>query len=989
MFERFTDRARRVVVLAQEEARMLNHNYIGTEHILLGLIHEGEGVAAKALESLGISLDAVRQQVEEIIGQGEPPPMEGHIPFTPRAKKVLELSLREALQLGHNYIGTEHILLGLIREGDGVGAQVLVKLGADLNRVRQQVIQLLHGYQGKESASADTDAESAPSTSLVLDQFGENLTAVAQKGEFESSGEDPVIGREKEIERVMEVLCKRANYNAVLVGEHGVGKSAVAKGLARKIAKGNVPDTLKDKQLYAFHLGALMGKPGARENFEEELKKVLEEIEIRRDIILFVDELNALVEAPISEGVMGPASILKLIVASSVPIVLKTTPDECYKHVEQDNVLRFSFQQIPVAEPTISHTIEILKELRDRYEAHHRVSITDGALVAAAQLADWYLGDRFLPVKAIDLIDEAGSRMRIRRMMAPPDLREYDEKIAQVRREKESFIDSQDFEKAAAFRDTEKQLLANKAAREKEWQAGDMDLVAEVNEELIGLIAETVSRLSGVPLRRILERHAEYNPYAEFKPDAEPQKGRDVGPVQLLNDQPAADADRNEGDRDKLDSASTADGIASILTASRTSSPFVLAVDGGWGIGKSTLLRQIEARLRNQEKDIVCVPFNAWTAQGGNALEGLIKSVLGKLDPNVLRRSMRHLAQQRGVISIIRIIIGIAARFLGISRLVDQMWNDLAVDPKARNEMRDIIAGMLSEWIKQSGQPGRVLVVFIDDLDRCTDEVVLQVCEAVKLYLDAPGLIFVIACDMSVIARDVAESARGGIGEGRAYLEKIIQVAYKVPRPTEANIRKLIDDYGKRSGVSNLIDDLMKEILIEDADRNPRKIKRVINSFALEYKLNPAWRKWPLDSWLLVTSILLQYVYTPFYDFLVSDDSSDDPIGDFLDYVNIRRLAPTPPPSHHPWWAVVHRAFWEHGITPPDRSPGTGDKLMRDVERLEAAFPKEFPALARNNAFVTLMRSIGNKETRCALRAQLINRLLAAEAVDDQTISVA
>src|SRR5919199_1559319 len=370
MFERFTDRARRVVVLAQEEARMLNHNYIGTEHILLGLIHEGEGVAAKALESLGISLEGVRQQVEEIIGQGQQAPS-GHIPFTPRAKKVLELSLREALQLGHNYIGTEHILLGLIREGEGVAAQVLVKLGADLNRVRQQVIQL---------------------------------------------------------------LSRRTKNNPVLIGEPGVGKTAVVEGLAQAIVKGEVPETLKDKQLYTLDLGALVA--GSR------------------------------------------------------------------KHLEKDAALERRFQPIQVGEPTLGHTIEILKGLRDRYEAHHRISITDGALVAAATLADRYISDRFLPDKAIDLIDEAGARMRIKRMTAPPDLREFDDRIAGIRREKESAIDAQDFEKAASLRDKEKTLLAEKSEREKAWKAGDMDVVAEVDDEQI---AEVLANWTGIPVFKLTE----------------------------------------------------------------------------------------------------------------------------------------------------------------------------------------------------------------------------------------------------------------------------------------------------------------------------------------------------------------------------------------------------------------------------------------------------------------------------------------------------
>jgi ATP-dependent Clp protease ATP-binding subunit ClpC len=500
MFERFTDRARRVVVLAQEEARMLNHNYIGTEHILLGLIHEGEGVAAKALESLGISLEAVRQQVEEIIGQGQQAPS-GHIPFTPRAKKVLELSLREALQLGHNYIGTEHILLGLIREGEGVAAQVLVKLGADLNRVRQQVIQLLHGYSGKEAAASGGPSESAPSTSLVLDQFGRNLTQSAREGKL-----DPVIGREKEIERVMQVLSRRTKNNPVLVGEPGVGKTAVVEGLAQRVVRGEVPETLKDKQLYTLDLGALVAGSRYRGDFEERLKKVLKEIRTRGDIILFIDELHTLVGAGAAEGAIDAASILKPMLArGELQTIGATTLDEYRKYLEKDAALERRFQPIQVAEPSLSHTIEILKGLRDRYEAHHRVSITDSALVAAAQLADRYIADRFLPDKAIDLIDEAGSRMRIRRMTAPPDLREYDEKIADVRREKESAIDAQDFETAAALRDKEKQLSARKAQREKEWKAGDMDVVAEVGEELI---AEVLATATGIPVFKLTEEES-------------------------------------------------------------------------------------------------------------------------------------------------------------------------------------------------------------------------------------------------------------------------------------------------------------------------------------------------------------------------------------------------------------------------------------------------------------------------------------------------
>jgi ATP-dependent Clp protease ATP-binding subunit ClpC len=497
LFERFTDRARRVVVLAQEEARLLNHNYIGTEHILLGLIHEGEGVAAKALESLGISLEKVRQQVEEIIGAGQSPPT-GHIPFTPRAKKVLELSLREALQLGHNYIGTEHILLGLIREGEGVAAQVLVKLGADLGRVRQQVIQLLSGYSGGRETAGTAPGEAQQGGSPVLDQFGRNLTQLAAENDL-----DPVIGRAQEIERVMQVLSRRTKNNPVLIGEPGVGKTAIVEGLAQKIVKSDVPETLVGKQLYTLDLGALVAGSRYRGDFEERLKKVLKEIRTRGDIILFIDELHTLVGAGAAEGAIDAASILKPMLArGELQTIGATTLDEYRKHLEKDAALERRFQPIKVGEPTVAHTIDILKGLRDRYEAHHRVHITDRALVAASNLADRYISDRFLPDKAIDLIDEAGSRLRIRRMSAPPDYRELEEKIAEVRRKKEDAIEAQDFETAAGHRDEEKRLVKERDEREHEWREEETQALAEVDEEEI---AEVLSSWTGIPVTSLTE----------------------------------------------------------------------------------------------------------------------------------------------------------------------------------------------------------------------------------------------------------------------------------------------------------------------------------------------------------------------------------------------------------------------------------------------------------------------------------------------------
>ena len=515
MFERFTDRARRVVVLAQEEARALNHNYIGTEHILLGLIQEGEGVAAKALESMGISLDAVRTEVKDIIGTGGHPPS-GYIPFTPRAKKVLELALREALQLGHKYIGTEHILLGLIREGEGVAAQVLVKLGADLSRVRQQVIQLLSGYEGNEeesgggepaTAGVGSSPEGAPSrpgqksNSLVLDQFGRNLTQAAKDGKL-----DPVVGRENEIERVMQVLSRRTKNNPVLIGEPGVGKTAVVEGLALDIVNGKVPETLKDKQLYSLDLGSLVAGSRYRGDFEERLKKVLKEINQRGDSILFIDEIHTLVGAGAAEGAIDAASILKPKLArGELQTIGATTLDEYRKHIEKDAALERRFQPVQVPEPSVELTVEILKGLRDRYEAHHRVSITDGALKAAAQLADRYINDRFLPDKAVDLIDEAGARMRIKRMTAPKAIQDIDDKIAEVRRKKEAAIDDQDFEKAAALRDDERKLGEERAEKEKAWRAGELDEVAEVGEEQI---AEVMGTWTGIPVFKLTEEES-------------------------------------------------------------------------------------------------------------------------------------------------------------------------------------------------------------------------------------------------------------------------------------------------------------------------------------------------------------------------------------------------------------------------------------------------------------------------------------------------
>ncbi len=500
MFERFTDRARRVLVLAQEEAKLLNHNYIGTEHILLGLIHEGDGVAAQALESLGISLTAVREKVEEKIGpaQGSAP---GSPPFTPRAKKVLELSLREALQLGHNYIGTEHMLLGLVREGEGEAAKVLISLGADLAKVRQQVIHILSTSSGKETANAGVGSSSGqdnPAGSPVLDQFGRNLTQMARDKKL-----DPVVGREREIERMMQVLSRRTKNNPVLIGEPGVGKTAVVEGLAQRIVANDVPETLKGKQIYTLDLGALVAGSRYRGDFEERLKKVLKEVRTKDNIVLFIDELHTLVGAGAAEGAIDAASILKPMLArGELQTIGATTIDEYRKHLEKDAALERRFQPIKVEEPTLEQTLEILKGLRDRYEVHHGVTITDQALVAAANLADRYISDRFLPDKAIDLIDEAGSRLRIKRVTSPPELKELDGELVKVRKRKDTAVDMQNFEEAKTLAATEKELTEKRNALEVDWKSHGKELYDVVDEEVI---AEVLATWTGIPVYKLTE----------------------------------------------------------------------------------------------------------------------------------------------------------------------------------------------------------------------------------------------------------------------------------------------------------------------------------------------------------------------------------------------------------------------------------------------------------------------------------------------------
>jgi ATP-dependent Clp protease ATP-binding subunit ClpC len=493
MFERFTERARQVVVLAQEEARSLKHNYIGTEHLLLGLLREEEGVAARVFDKLEISVEEVRAAVVRIVGSGEEVP-QGQIPFTPRAKKVLELALREALSLGHNYIGTEHILLGLIREEEGVATRILLDLDADPEKIRNEVMQLLSG-PGRRGERGAPEGKKA---TKMLDQFGRNLTKLAEDGKL-----DPCIGRSTEIERVMQILSRRTKNNPVLIGEPGVGKTAVVEGFAQRIANNEVPELLKDKQVFTLDLAALVAGSKYRGEFEERLKKVMKEIKETGDIIIFIDELHNLIGAGAAEGAIDAASILKPALArGELQTIGATTLDEYRKHIERDAALERRFQQIRVNEPTIEETEKILDGLRDRYEAHHRIRITDDALKAAAILADRYIADRFLPDKAIDLIDEAASRMRIRTMTAPPSYRELEDQISAVRKEKEAAIEAQEFEKAANLRDKERKLSHKKIELEEQWKADDEGMKASIGEDEI---AEIVSMWTGIPVFKLTE----------------------------------------------------------------------------------------------------------------------------------------------------------------------------------------------------------------------------------------------------------------------------------------------------------------------------------------------------------------------------------------------------------------------------------------------------------------------------------------------------
>jgi ATP-dependent Clp protease ATP-binding subunit ClpC len=498
MFSRFTERARKVIILAKEEAKRFNHDYIGTEHVLLGLIKEGEGVAAAVLQNLGLSLEAIRLEVEKIVQPGPPTVVSGDIPFTPKAKKVIELATDEARNLGHNYIGTEHLLLGLIREGEGVASQVLTNLGLDLNKVRQEVMSLLGAATpGFTQQQAQTKTKT-PS----LDAFGRDLTALAREGKL-----DPVIGRKDEIERVIQILSRRTKNNPVLLGEAGVGKTAIVEGLAQKIIKGDIPEILRDKRVVILDLALMVAGTKYRGQFEERIKAVMDEIKRSENIIILIDELHTLVGAGGAEGAIDASNILKPALSrGEIQCIGATTLDEFRKHIEKDAALERRFQTIIVEPPSVDETIDILKGLRDKYEAHHKVKFTDESLIAAARLSDQYISGRYLPDKAIDLIDEAGSRARLNVMTTPPDIKEVEKQMEHVRKEKEAAVKGQDFEKAAGLRDQERELKGQLEKVRKEWSKQKAEAYPRVTDEDI---AEMVAKWTGIPIVKLEEKESE------------------------------------------------------------------------------------------------------------------------------------------------------------------------------------------------------------------------------------------------------------------------------------------------------------------------------------------------------------------------------------------------------------------------------------------------------------------------------------------------
>lgn len=954
MLERFTDEAQQVVLLAEDEAFRLGHSQVRPQHVLIGILSEPSGRVAQVLGSAGVELAAVRETWRETqpaaASEGasraavreEPGDDERtvpNVPFSPELETLFQQSHMQAVSFGRNEVAPEHLLLALLAEKQKGVSEMLERLGVDVDSMRAQVDEIA--------------AERHPSTpSRPLDQLARNVTADARDRKL-----DPPMGRDREIEGVMEVLSRRRRNVPVLVAEPGINKITIVEGLAQRIVTGRVPGALHQKELYVLDREALTSTG------EGELRNALQQAADDGDVVIFLDELHDVLPKGSAAPQEVSALLRKLLVGGELPLIGGTTPEDHQAFLADDPDLAGVLEEVAVEALDVSTTIETMKGIRDRYEAYHRLTITDQALFAAASLASQYVRNQFLPDSAIDLIDAAAARKRTRSIESDRH-RLLEARIRAVRREKEDAIEAQKFVTARQLRDLEKSLLDERAKEEVEFKQLGIDLFDEVDEDVV---VEVVAQRLDVPVERVRRSLAG----ARGTPPRR-VRSRDAPESQyvMLVDRPV-----ESQDDDVLGSRATAEGIASIL--SRTPTPFVLALDGGWGVGKSTLLHQVERALPDQMRK---VRFNAWTAQGENALEGLIKSVLFELDRSLIRRSTRRLLKRRDVRLVARIATGVAGHFMGAGRLVDELWERMSAE-QSGNELREQIQQILLDWVSQGGtEPLRTLVVLIDDLDRCTDDVVVSVCEAAKLYLDAPGLVFVVACDLSVLARGVASQARGGVSQGRVYLEKIVQVAYRVPTPDKDGVRRLIGAYAERSGTAELVDESISEILSEATGRNPRRIKRILNSFVLEYNLNPAWRGPPLSGAELMTAVLLQHLYQSFYEFLRNDEPAEDAIGDFLDYADVRGRAANPPPAGDAWWSTARRVFRKHGLSPPKRHPDDRAALLQGLDRFEQWLPDDFPVLTRDEGFLSLLRGIGDVETRRAVHAQLVSRPLGTEA---------
>ncbi len=952
--ERLTEEARRVIALSEDEASGLGNRRVRAGHVLLGLLAmKGSGVAA-AFASANVYAAGLRDAIEpeepttfgsEVTADDGDVP---EVPFSPELKRLFEDSLLQAVNFGREDVAPEHLLLALLGDEQSGASAILSRLGADVDQLRKRVNDI---------------AVEQPTPSVqgrLLDAFATNLTAVARARRL-----DPVVGRREEIERVVEVLGRRRRNVPVLVAEPGINKMSIVEGLALAITDGTVPAALQNKDLFVMHPGIFGRAPVA-------LGDALRQAAERHDVVLFLEELHEVLSEASGDARTAASLLKEMVVRGGLPLIGATTRDDYRALLADDPDIAGLVEDVPIEEVTVSITMEILRGVRDRYEAHHRLTITDGAFLAAAILASRYIRGQFLPDSAVDVIDAAAARRQTQRTPIESDrFRFLETRLSAVRLEKEAAIEAQKFDQAAKLRDLEMKLDEERSNEELAMRSRGIDIFDEVTEDHV---VQVVARRSGVSVERLgrsLDRaRARRTGEGRARDAPEPQ-------YVMLVDQPLES--RND---DVLGTGPMAEGIASML--SRTPTPFVLALDGGWGVGKSTLLRQIEQALPAGTRT---VRFNAWTAHGENALEALIKSVLLELDKNLIKRATGRALKQRHFRAVAWLGTQVVASFIPLGRLVDDFWARLSVDTQSRNELREAIQRMLRDWVSKRGTgPPRKLAVLIDDLDRCTDDVVVSVCEAVKLYLDAPGLIFVIGCDLSVLARGVAGQARGGVSQGRVYLEKIVQVAYRVPAPDKATVVRLIGAYAERSGTTDLVDGSITEILAESTGRNPRRVKRILNSFVLEYHLNPAWRRPPLTAAELMTAVLLQHLYPSFYEFILRDESAKDAIGDFLDYADVRGTAANPPPPGDAWWSTAGRVFRKYSLSQPKRRGDDRGAMLQELGRLEQLLPDDLPALTRDEMFLSLLREIGDAETRRAVHAQLVSRPLGTEAPSEAVV---